>query len=130
MQTGRMLRSMSFARMVNLEAGGWRPSVDIYESGDSLILYCDLAGAERESLELLVADEQVLIRGRRRLASSGSIVCVHQLEIELGVFERTVTLPSPVDLDRVESSYEDGILMVSLKKRRESQVVVRIQIGG
>lgn len=130
MQTGRILRSMSFAKMVSLEAGGWQPAVDLYESGDSLILYCDLAGVDRESLELLVADEQVLIRGRRRLAASGAIVCVHQLEIELGAFERRVTLPSPVELERVESSYDDGILMVSLKKRRESQVVVRIQIGG
>lgn len=130
MLTGRILRNMSLARMVTVDPGGWQPAVDLYESGDAFILYCDLAGADRQSLEVLVAEEQVQIRGRRRLTAPSSIVCVHQLEIELGMFERVITLPEAVDLEQVVSSYEDGILVVSLKKRNEHQVVVRIQIGG
>ncbi len=150
MLTGRMLRNMSFTRMIRVESGLWQPPVDIYESGEEVTVYCEVAGVKKESLELLVEEHQVHIRGRRLLptpqatAVSGGaasqalwmdeerpIICIHQLEIELGPFARTVALPALIDVDRVTSSYLDGILVVSLRKKRvESQITVRIQVGG
>lgn len=131
MQTGRMLRNMSFTRMIKLESGSWQPPVDIYESDDEVTVYCDLAGVSKDSLELMVAEDQLHISGRRQLAKLQSIVCIHQLEIELGPFERTVALPTRIDVEHVSSLYLDGILIVSLKKRKiESQIIVRIEVGG
>ncbi|MFH2122613.1 MAG: Hsp20/alpha crystallin family protein [Pseudomonadota bacterium] len=130
--TGGMLREdMSFARMVTIASGLWQPPVDIYESGEEITVYCDLAGAAKDSLELLVEDHQLHIRGLRRLLKPQAIVCIHQLEIELGPFERTVELPTLIDVRQVSSSYLDGILIVCLKKRiREDQIAVRIQLEG
>ncbi|MDD3813727.1 MAG: Hsp20/alpha crystallin family protein [Desulfocapsaceae bacterium] len=131
MQTGRMLRNMSFSRMIKLESGSWQPPIDIYESIEEITVYCDLAGVSKDSLELLVAEDQLHISGRRQLPKTQPIVCIHQLEIELGAFERTVTLPARVDVEEVSSLYLDGILIVSLKKRKiENQIKVRIQVGG
>lgn len=130
MQTGRMLRNMAFTRMVKIESGLWQPPVDIYESVDEVIVLCDLAGVVKDSLELLVEEQQLHVRGRRQLLRPETIVCIHQLEIELGPFERTVALPVAIDVDRASSSYLDGILVVSLKKRVESQIIVRIEVGG
>ena len=131
MLTGRMLRNMSFPRMIKLESGLWQPPVDIYESGEEITVYCDLAGVAKDSLELLVAEHQLYISGRRQLPKPQPLVRIHQLEIELGEFERTVPLPAIIDVELVSSSYLDGILVVSLKKRRvEGQITVRIQVGG
>ncbi|MCG2744299.1 MAG: Hsp20/alpha crystallin family protein [Desulfobacteraceae bacterium] len=131
MQTGRMLRNMSFTRMIKLESGSWQPPVDIYESDEEITVYCDLAGVSKDSLELMVAEDQLHISGRRQLPKPQSIVCIHQLEIELGPFERTVALPTRVDVEQVSSLYLDGILIVSLKKRKvENQIIVRIEVGG
>jgi HSP20 family molecular chaperone IbpA len=53
------------------------------------------------------------------------------LEIELGPFERTVALPALIDVSQASSSYLDGILIVSLKKRGEkNHITVRIRVGG
>jgi len=131
MQTGRMLRNMSFTRMVKIESGRWQPPVDIYESGEEITVYCDLAGVLKDSLELLVEEDQLHISGRRQLATSQGIVCIHQLEIELGPFARTVVLPAIIEAEQASSSYRDGILVVSLRKRKvASQITVRIQVKG
>ena len=116
-QTGRMLRNMSLARMMSVESGQWLPAVDVYESDREYIIYCDLAGADSESLSVVVDGEQVRISGDRRLPKHESIACVHQLEIELGRFSRVVSLPGLVDVEEVRSVYVNGILSISLAKR-------------
>ncbi len=130
LQTGRMLRNMSFTRMVKVESGLWQPPVDIYESNEEITVYCDLAGVMKDSLELLVEEHQLHISGRRQLPRTQTVVCIHQLEIELGAFARTVALPVIIDVEQVSSSYFDGILVVSLKKRVASQIIVRIRVEG
>ena len=74
---------------------------------------------------MIAGEHQLRVSGNRQLPAQGSIACVHQLEIELGRFERTVTLPSVVDVDQADSSYSDGILMITLPKRQKKG---RIQI--
>lgn len=130
-QTGRMLRDISFTRMVKMAPGLWQPPVDIYESAEEITVYCDLAGVAKDSLELLVGEHQLHISGLRQLPRPESIVRIHQLEIELGPFERTVELPAIIDVRQVSSSYLDGILIVTLKKRGDNkQITVRIEVGG
>ncbi len=128
LQTGRMLRNMSFTRMVKVESGLWQPPVDIYESDEEITVYCDLAGVMKDSLELLVEEHQLHISGRRQLPRTPVVVRIHQLEIELGAFARTVALPAIIDVEQVSYSYLDGILVVSLKKRVASQIIVRIRV--
>lgn len=127
-QTGRMLRNMSLARMVPVESGHWQPPADIYEAETEIHVYFDLAGVEPGTLEVIVGEQQVRISGRRRLPSQGAIACVHQLEIELGRFERTVSLPAVVDVDRTASSYTEGILVIILPKRRKKgRICIQVQ---
>jgi HSP20 family protein len=119
-QTGRMLRNMSAARMMPYKSGSWQPPVDVYEAEDELYIYVDLAGVDRESLELVAEERKIHIRGVRQLPPQPSIACIHQLEIELGPFARSLPLPGPVTVDRVSSVYENGFLVVTLPKRRQS----------
>lgn len=129
-QTGRMLRSMSLSRMMPMDPGNWQPPVDIYEAEQEIYVYVDLAGAERETLQVTVDEQRLLISGRRQLPAQKSIACIHQLEIELGDFRRTVVLPSRVDVERADSTYTNGILVVTLPKRlKAGKVNIRINPG-
>jgi len=129
--TGRILRSMSLSRRMPMASDAWQPAVDIYEAENSIYVYADLAGVASESLRVTVADQQLQISGIRQLPSHQTIACVHQLEIELGGFQRTVFLPAPVDMERVESMYANGILRVTLPKRaKKSRVTIRITPGA
>ena len=118
-QTGRMLRNMSLARMMSMESRQWQPAVDVYESDREFIVYCDLAGTDGNSFSVVVDQSHLRISGTRKLPTQKSIACVHQLEIELGQFTRTVSLPGLVEVDKVTSVYTNGILTVSLPKKQE-----------
>lgn len=129
-QTGRMLRSMSLARSISFESGQWQPAVDVYESVEKIIIYCELAGTEKESFSVVVNENQVRISGIRQLPKHETIACVHQLEIELGPFSRAITLPCLVDVENVSSVYANGILTISLPKRQnKGRVNITISSG-
>lgn len=128
--TGRVLRSMSLSRMMPTESGGWQPAVDIYEAESSIFVYAELAGAVADSLRVTVDGQQLHISGVRQLPAHTSIACIHQLEIELGGFQRSLTLPSAVEVQGVKSSYVNGILVVTLPKRQgKGKVTIRITPG-
>ena len=128
--TGRILRTMSLPRMMSTDGGGWQPAVDIYEAENSIFVYAELAGVVAESLKVTVDGQRISISGIRQLPAHKSIACIHQLEIELGGFQRTLPLPSAVEIEGVESTYANGMLMVTLPKRvRKGKVTIRITPG-
>jgi HSP20 family protein len=129
-RAGRMMRNMSLARRMPYMSGNWQPPMDVYEAEEALYVYVDLAGIKKEALEV-VADERLLrIKGTRTLPFESSIACVHQLEIEVGPFERTVTLPTAVDVNEVSSVYTDGILLITLpRQKNHGKVQISISPG-
>ncbi len=129
-QTGRMFRNMSIARMMSPESGARYPAIDIYESADEFSVYADVAGTDGKTLSVTAGEGQVRICGRKLLPARKSIDCVHQLEIESGSFDRTVSLPGAVEVDQVTSSYKDGILTIVLpKKVKRGKVNITISTG-
>ena len=129
-QTGRMLRNMSLARMVPMESGCWQPPADIYEAEKEIYVYFDLAGVTLDNLEVIVGEHQVRINGIRQLPVQGTIACVHQLEIEIGRFERVLSLPSVVDVDGAVSSYSKGFLLLTLpKQEKKGRVCIEVRGG-
>ena len=129
-QTGRMLRSMSLSRSMSFESGQWQPALDVYESSNEIIIYCELAGTDKDSFSVVVDETQVRIAGVRQLPKHEAIACIHQLEIELGPFSRAVSLPCQIDVDNVSSVYTNGILKITLpKKQSKGKVNISISSG-
>ena len=129
-QTGRMLRSMSISRMMPMEAAPWQPPVDIYESEQEVYVYVDIAGIDPDKLEVIVEEQQLSLKGRRELPKQNIIACIHQLEIELGEFERTIALSTIIDIDSVSSMYTNGLLVITLpKKKKSGKINIKITSG-
>lgn len=94
----------------------WVPSVDVYETRDSIIYKMDAAGVERESLHVVLDEKVLILSGRRTEATAEENEYYHQVEIEYGEFRRVLDIPRPVDADRATARYEDGILYIVLPK--------------
>lgn len=98
---------------------GWQPDANVYRYEDRFEIWVDLAGVERDRIEVDVLPDRVRIAGTRRPPSpsrqaSGECLEVLAMEIESGGFLREVRLPREVDRDQVRAKQENGLLCVTL----------------
>lgn len=116
---GRMMRNMSLIRMSPLEKNGWFPAADIYESDQEIIVYMDVSGVNPQTLSVIAEETALTVSGERNIKVDTNIKSIHQLEIERGVFKRTLTLPSPIDVSATTSTSKNGFLIVQLPKQKK-----------
>jgi HSP20 family molecular chaperone IbpA len=100
-------------------ASGWKPAVDLYAFEDRFELWVDLAGVEKQSIEVEAFPNRVRVSGERHppvVCRGGDDRCrqVLVLEIESGRFGRDITLPQEINRDRVTAEQINGLLRIKL----------------
>jgi HSP20 family protein len=95
----------------------FRPAADFYETTHGLVLRLELAGVSSEDVSLTLTGHELVVRGRRRPPKPEGIRRFVHLEMAFGIFERSFTLPIPVDPQGVEARYVDGVLEVHLPRK-------------
>ena len=124
----RVLREKS--TLMNVYEGAWRPSIDILETDEWILVIVDLAGVRREDIAIEMEGEKLRIAGRRMDPSEAHAPGVrkcHQVEIDYGPFERLLLISMPIDSSKIEARYDDGFLKITLPKR-EPGLARRIEI--
>jgi HSP20 family protein len=104
-----------------LSEGRWKPAMDLYETGDELIVLAELAGVEEEGLEIEVSRKAIKISGRRAASPCAAEGSYHLAEIRSGAFERVLLLPSAVDPEVAAASASRGLLTIRLAKRAKEK---------
>lgn len=102
----------------------WTPDVNLYEADDVYLVCVDLAGVDKEKIDLEVRDQRLILRGARAVPAhmdEEPALCkhrlrVHLMEIDHGPFARTVELPRNVRRDGIVAHYRNGMLWVELPK--------------
>jgi HSP20 family protein len=94
----------------------WTPQMDIYETPDQIIIRAEIAGVDKEQLEVEINSKAVRVYGIRREMPRMNNATYRLAEIQYGKFERILYLPSPVDTEVVSSSYSSGFLEIRLAK--------------
>lgn len=99
----------------------WVPPLDILETQDGLVVHVELPGIEPASVEVSVEDSTLSIRGERRFYENVGEEAVHRVERRYGTFGRSLTLPSSCDPNRIEASFDKGVLTISIPKAEEAK---------
>lgn len=86
---------------------GIPPATDVWADDDGYTLVADLPGVTNEHLEVTVDDGKLLVKGYRTVPLS---------EDQTQELRRSFTLPEDVDLDGIEASLTEGVLMVVLPR--------------
>lgn len=91
-------------------------TVDAYETNTDIIIESHVAGVSPENLFISISCNSITIKGKRsnteNISSRDSIL----QEIYWGVFSRTITLPSEVDIDESQANLTHGLLKIILPK--------------
>jgi len=101
----------------------WTPAVNVYERDAAYVVCVDLAGIDRERLDIEVEKGRLCLRGYRDAPSvpgttgAGERHLVHLMEIDHGPFYREIELPRDVDKDNISATYHNGLLWMELPKR-------------
>jgi HSP20 family protein len=94
---------------------GWQPPVDLYETADAYVLTAEIAGVNREDIDIQTGDGRLTLSGVRQ---DRPMACeqFHRLERGHGSFQRTFQLPQPIDHSAVTADLKDGVLTVKCPK--------------
>ena len=95
---------------------GWRPATDVYETESELVIQMDLAGMQREQIEVLVDDSFVIVKGTRGNIAPAGKKHFHKMEILVGPFERHIRIPDEIDGTTAKARYHAGFLFVTLRR--------------
>lgn len=94
----------------------WKPQMDMYETPEEIIIMGEIAGVNKEDLELEISSKAVRVQGIRSQFPRIDNAKYRLAEIQYGKFERVLYLPSPIDTEVVSASYTNGFLQVRLAK--------------
>jgi HSP20 family protein len=96
------------------DAAGWVPLTDIFEDASGLKIVTELPGMKAEDVKLTLEGRTLTIKGEKRQVAEEKTTKVHRYERTYGAFERSFTLPSTVDSNKVDAAFENGLLTVTL----------------
>lgn len=94
----------------------WNPAVDLYEDKDNVIVKAELPGMKKEAIDVSLHDGELSISGERKSEEKSGNAETYRSERFTGRFNRTITLPTEVNADKVKADYKDGILTITLPK--------------
>ncbi len=90
----------------------WRPPTDVYEIDGAMVVRIEVAGMREADFTVSLVERTLSIHGIRQDTSERR--AYHQMEIAFGEFQTEVELPYQVITDKVEATYRDGFLRITL----------------
>lgn len=96
--------------------GNLVPPMDVKERDDAYVAELEMPGMKAEQFHVEVDDGVLAIRGERKVEKDEKGEHWHRSERAFGSFERRIALPAAVDAEKVDASYKDGVLTVTVPK--------------
>jgi HSP20 family protein len=98
------------------------PETDVVESEREIRVQVEMPGLKRENIEVDVENNVLTIRGEKREErTEGQEGRYHLAERRYGTFARSFVLPRDVDAERIQASFEDGVLCVTIPKSEKAR---------
>jgi len=98
----------------------WLPTLDISESKSDYIIKVELPGIDPKEIEISLTDDLLTIKGEKK-QEKGEEEALLFSERTFGPFNRTVRLSRPVQSDKINASFKNGLLTITLPKTEEAK---------
>jgi HSP20 family protein len=109
----------------------WIPAMDLVEESNDFVLRADLPGLSEDDVNIELEDNVLTISGERKAEHEERQEGYYRVERASGTFSRSLTLPEGVDPERVQASFDRGVLEVRIPKPEQRKPrKVTISAGG
>ena len=92
------------------------PALNIWSNEEGLVVNAEVPGIDVEDIDISVVGETLTLSGARKSEDLEEGARYHRQERGSGKFNRSVELPFPVDIDKVEATFKNGVLHISLPR--------------
>ncbi|MBF0435539.1 MAG: Hsp20/alpha crystallin family protein [Magnetococcales bacterium] len=107
----------------------WPLRVDIREDENQIILKADVPGMEQKDIRVNVDNGLLTISGERRFDDEAHKDNYQRVERPFGRFSRTFQLTNTTDIAKIQASYKNGVLEVTLPKLEEAKPrAIQVQV--
>jgi HSP20 family protein len=117
----------------NTGAEDWNILLDVIERPKQIVVKASAPGVQGDAIEVAIEDNILTIRAERKpdFDDAESVYLVQ--ERPAGSFYRVLRLPETVDSNKIESTYENGVLTINLPKAEEKkrkQIKIKVASGA
>ena len=98
----------------------WAPRTDLSETDDAFRIRLDVPGMTKDDIAINLQNNTLTVSGERSSERQKDGEEYVRVERAFGTFHRTFTLPDAVDPDRVEATYDEGVLTINVPKTETS----------
>ena len=103
------------------EQANWGLALDVAETDDAFVVKASLPGMTPDDLEVTYNNNVLTIKGEVKEEHESEERRYHLRERRYGSFSRSISLPSTVNADAIDASYQDGVLSLTLPKVEEAK---------
>lgn len=122
----QLFNGLTSIRPFGLENGEsiFRPRVNVADREDEIEITVELPGMSEEEIDISLKDNQLTIKGEKKLEREESEGSYRKIERRYGSFCRSVRFsPDEIDLDNASATFVNGVLAVTLPKLAEKQTL-------
>lgn len=114
-----------FFRGLDTPFAGYKawPAIDVAEEEDAIVVRAEVPGCKADDIDISVHGNVLTISGEKKLSEEKKEKGYYHVESTYGSFRREVTLPTDVNQSKVDASYKDGVLSITLPKAEKAKSI-------
>ena len=99
----------------------WMPPLDVRESDDRFEVKIDLPGLDPKNVSVTFEDGMLTVSGKRQFETEDKGETWHRVERGFGTFARSIRLPQTANSEKIEASFDKGVLTVAVPKSEKAK---------
>lgn len=97
------------------------PRINVEENDNAWTITAELPGVDKSDVKVNYQDNVLTISGEKKFEKEDKDKNYHRVERSYGKFSRSMNINSAILADKIDASYKDGILTISLPKAEEAK---------
>lgn len=95
------------------------PSIDLVDDKDQFKVEVEMPGMGEEDIKVSINNGILTIKGEKTVSKEDNAKNYTRREIHYGTYERSLSLPDTIDIDKAKASFKKGMLWVTIPKKPE-----------
>ena len=105
------------------------PRADIYEVDENIYVVLDMPGINENALDITLEKNILNVKGFSQVEEHDNFSLV-RAEYEVGDYERSFRISDAIDQSKIEATYNNGVLKLTLPKAEEAKArKISVQVG-